>query len=145
MRTPVVLKETVPELRIIDDALWQQVKPRQNAVRTEMGKDEAGNPLNRAHRRKFLLSGLLECGCCGTPYAILAQDRYGCANRRSKATCDNGQTINRQRIEERVLGALKSRLLTPDLVAHFVKTFEVETARLLGESAIPSPAPRTSL
>ena len=82
---------SVPELRIIEDEHWQKVKARQKAVRTEMGKDEHGNPLNRAHRRKFLLSGLLSCGCCGAPYAILAQDRYGCANRRSKATCDNGQ------------------------------------------------------
>ena len=58
---PVEQREitTVPELRIIDDELWQRVKARQNAVRTEMGKDATGNPLNRAHRRKFLLSGLL--------------------------------------------------------------------------------------
>lgn len=75
----------VPQLCIIDEELWQKVKARQMAVRTEMGKDKHGNPLNRAHRRKFLLSGLLSCGCCGASYAILAQDRYGCANRRSKA------------------------------------------------------------
>ena len=103
----------VPELRIVDEQLWQKVKARQMAVRTEMGKDEIGNPFNRAHRRKFLLSGLLACGCCGAPYAILAQDRYGCANRHSKATCTNARTINRQRAEERVLSALQSRLLTP--------------------------------
>jgi hypothetical protein len=30
-----------------------------------LGLDETGNPLNRAHRHKFLLSGLLKCGCCG--------------------------------------------------------------------------------
>jgi site-specific DNA recombinase len=77
----------VPELRIIEDELWQRVKARQNAVHTEMGKDLTGNPLNRAHRRKFLLSGLLSCGLCGANYAILSQDRCGCATYRSKAAC----------------------------------------------------------
>jgi hypothetical protein len=41
--------------RIIDDQLWQKVKARQQEARIEMGKDQAGNTLNQAHRRKFLL------------------------------------------------------------------------------------------
>ena len=119
----------VPELRIVDDALWQRVKARQRMVRTEMGKDPtSGGALNRAHRRKYLLSGLLTCGCCGGGYTVMAQDRYGCATRRGKGTCDNARTIDRQRIEGRVLGALKDRLLTPDLVDEFVRTFEAELA-----------------
>jgi site-specific DNA recombinase len=93
----------VPELRIIDDALWQRVKQRQADVRIEIGRDAGGNALNRMHRREFLLSGLLTCGCCGGGYTILAQDRYGCATRRSKGTCDNATTIRRQSIEKRVL------------------------------------------
>lgn len=80
----------VPELRIIDDELWRQVKTRQGEVRTEMGKDASGNALNRTHRRKFLLSGLLTCSCCGAGYAVLSQDRYGCSTYRSKAACTNG-------------------------------------------------------
>jgi len=120
----------VPELRIIDDALWKQVKQRQSAVRTEIGRDTTGNALNRSHRRKFLLSGLLTCGCCGGGYTIIGQDRYGCATRRSKGTCSNGKTILRQNIEARVLGALKDRLLTPDLVDEFVRAFETELAIL---------------
>ena len=129
---PVEQREitAVPELRIIDDELWQRVKARQNAVRTEMGKDETGNPLNRAHRRKFLLSGLLTCGCCGAGYAVLSQDRYGCATYRSKAACTNDVTITRQTVEARVLAGLKDRLLTPELVATFVTTFQQELARL---------------
>src|SRR5271168_2975568 len=98
-----------------------------------MCRDATGNPLNRAHRRKFLLSGLLECGCCGAGYAILAQDRYGCANRWSKATCTNDVTINRQTVEQRVVAGLKDRLLTPDLVETFITTFQEELARLQRE------------
>jgi site-specific DNA recombinase len=124
----------VPELRIIDDELWQRVKARQKAVRTDMGKDATGNPLNRAHRRKFLLSGLLACGCCSAGYAVLSQDRCGCATYRSKAACTNKVTITRQTVEARVLAGLKERLLTPELVATFVTTFQQELARLHRES-----------
>ena len=125
----------MPELRIVDDELLQRVKARQNVIRTEMVKDATGNPLNRAHRRKFLLSGLLTCGCRGAGYAILAQDRYGCANPRSKATCTNNIAINRQTVEARVLAGLKNRLLTPELVATFVTTLQQELASLQRESA----------
>ena len=44
---------------------------------------------------------------CGGGYTIVAQDRYGCATRRSKGTCDNYATIGRQEIEARVLGGLR--------------------------------------
>src|SRR5262249_5536719 len=101
-------RNEAPELRIIDDELWQRVKARQQEARTEMGKDEAGNALNRAHRRKFLLSELLVCGECGGGYTIMGKDRYGCATRRAKGTCGNAKTITRQKIESRVLGGLKT-------------------------------------
>jgi len=133
---PVEQREitAVPELRIIDDALWQQAKARQNEVRTEMGKDATGNPLNRAHRSKFLLSGLLKCGCCGAGYAVVAADRYGCSTYRSKGTCSNNISITRQSVEARVLAGLQDRLLTPELVATFITTFQQELARLQRDS-----------
>jgi hypothetical protein len=38
----------VPHLRIVDDALWQQVNARQNMLRFEIGREVGGNALNRA-------------------------------------------------------------------------------------------------
>ncbi len=125
----------VPELRIVPQDLWDTVKQRQAEARIEMGEDDEGNALNRAHRRHFLLSGLLTCGCCGGGYTIVGKDRYGCANRRGKGTCNNGHTIVRQRIEQRVLSALKSRMLTPELVEEFVRTFAEEVALHQREAA----------
>ena len=81
---------------------------------------------NRAHRRKFLLSGLLTCGACGGPYTIVGKDRYACATRRAKGTCSNDISITRQAIEARVLSGLKDRLLAPELVAEFVQAFQDE-------------------
>jgi DNA invertase Pin-like site-specific DNA recombinase len=116
----------VPELRIIDDDLWQRVKSRQQQARIEMGKDEQGNALNRLHRRKFLLSELLVCGSCGGRYTVVGKDRYGCATRRAKGTCSNDKTITRQRIETRVLGGLRDKLMAPELVAEFIRAYQEE-------------------
>lgn len=116
----------IPELRIIDDDLWQQVKRRQKEARIEMGKDESGNALNRVHRRKFLLSELLVCGQCGGRYTVVGKDRYGCATRRAKGTCSNDRTITRRKIEARVLGGLKDKLMAPELVAEFIRSYQAE-------------------
>ena len=122
-------------MRIIDDELWQQVRARQQTVRFEIGRTEDGNALNRVHRRKFLLSGLLECGCCGGGYTIVGKDRYGCATLRAKGTCANQRTIMRQHIETRVLCGLKERLLAPELVAEAVRVFADEMAASRKEAA----------
>ena len=58
----------------------------------------------------------------------MGKDRYGCATRRSKGTCDNSQTILRRRVEQRVLSGLKYRLLAPELIAEFVRAFAEEMA-----------------
>src|SRR5205807_2024678 len=122
----------VPHLRIVDDALWDRVKERQREVRLEMRRDEDGNALNRAHRRQFLLSGLLVCGCCGGGYTITGKDRYSCATRRSKGTCANGLVISRQEIEARIFAGLKSRLMAPELVEVFVAEYAAELRRIAG-------------
>jgi hypothetical protein len=125
----------VPHLRIVDQILWDRVRSRQADVHLEMGRDADGNALNRMHRRRFLLGGLLACGHCGGGYTVIGKDRYGCATRRSKGTCDNARTITRQRIEQRVLSGLKDRLLAPELVAEFVRAFAEEMANLQRQAA----------
>jgi site-specific DNA recombinase len=127
-------RTAVPHLRIIEDGLWHEVKRRQETTAFEMGRDESGNALNRAHRRRFLLSGLLVCGCCGSGYTIMAKDRYGCAGRRSKGMCSNDRTISRHEIEARILKALKQNLLTPELVAEFTRAYQEEVNRLTKEA-----------
>ncbi len=124
----------VPHLQIIDHALWDRVKARQQEVSFEIGRNDKGNALNRAHRRRFLLSGLLVCGCCGGAYTIIGLDRYGCATRRSKGTCSNTFAIGRADIEERVVSGLKERMMAPELVAAFVDEFNAELRRIAGNA-----------
>ena len=118
----------LPELRVVDQALWEAVKSRQAATTFAMGRDETGQKLNQAHRRKFVLSGLLKCGVCGGGYTIMAKDRYGCAAHTKSGTCDNGATISRAAVEQRVLGDLQDRMLSPELVGAFVEAYQAEIA-----------------
>jgi site-specific DNA recombinase len=109
------------------------VKLRQRGLSFEIRRDDSGNALNRTHRRKFLFSGLLKCGCCGGGFTIVSPDRYGCAARRSKGTCKNNATVSRQEIESRVLDGLKERLMSPELVREFIRAFQEEANRAAAE------------
>jgi hypothetical protein len=125
----------VPELRIVDDALWAAVKARQAEVLLVMSRDADGNALNGAHRQKYLLSGLLACGVCGGGFTIVNAHDYGCATARAKGTCSNHYRIRREGLERRVLDGLKHRLLAPELVEEFARAFQEEVNRLAAEQS----------
>jgi site-specific DNA recombinase len=120
----------VPELRIIEDTLWHQVKERQSEIGFKVARDEGGNALNRAHRRKFLLSGLLICGCCGSGYTIIGKDVYGCRRHKGMGNCSNGARVSRVDVERRILAALKEKLIAPELIAAFTRAYQEEVNRL---------------
>ncbi len=91
----------VPELRIVDDALWQDAKTRQGELAEKYAiaatRNAHANPMNAAHRPRYLLSGLLECGVCGGPYSMRGQGRYGCSNHVMTGSCANSHPARRDR------------------------------------------------
>jgi hypothetical protein len=125
----------VPELRIVEDALWQAVKARQAELAklfeaTTMGVREArAKRFNMTRRPIFLLSGLLTCGCCQGKYGIIMNDRYGCLNHHRRGTCSNVRTIRRPLIEQRALSGLTDRLVSPEAVAEAVRAYHEEMNR----------------
>ena len=125
--------EDVPDLRIIDDELWEATKARQRHTRHAVHDGTGATRPERAKRPHYLLSGLMKCGCCGGGFTLVGRDRYGCANARNRGTCDNRLTIARQDIEHMVLDGLKGRLLHPDLIAEFVAEYQAEYNRLMAQ------------
>jgi site-specific DNA recombinase len=121
--------EDVPELRIIDDDLWHAAKARQQGTRRQIaeGRDIRSE---RARRPRYLLSGLLQCGVCGSGFSKISQHHYGCSTARNKGTCDNKLTIRRDVIEPVVLAGLKEQLMQPDAYKAFVAEFNRELNRL---------------
>ena len=141
----------VPELRIVDDELWQAVKDRQHeltekyATVIEATQTARANRLNGTHRPRHLLSGLLECGACGGPYAMRGQDRYGCSNHVMNGSCSNSRGIRRTELEERVLIGLRDHLMAPDVADEAVRAWAEETNRLNRERSASSEAERKEL
>jgi site-specific DNA recombinase len=126
--------KNLPELRIIDDQLWDKVKARQKATRASVdtGAKSGARP-ERARRPAYLFSGLLRCGVCGGGFTMVNMVQYACNNARSKGTCSNKTGIRRDRLEELILEGLKSKLMKPTLVKEFVAEFQRETNRLSGQ------------
>jgi len=122
--------EDVPELRIIDEKLWDRAKARQGDLSIKDGEPAAGANLNLRHRDQYLLSGLIKCEACHSNYIIVGKDTYGCSTRRMKGTCSNDHRLNRHEIEAKVLSGLKERLANPELVDYFIQEFNREVARL---------------
>ena len=119
----------VPHLRIVSDELWERAKARQTRMRTEMATKPNGNPLNGARRRQYLLSGVVVCGTCGSRYTIVGGDCFGCSAYKHKGTCTNNLRIGRQVLEDRVLSGLKAKMMAPDMVEEFVRTYHEEIKR----------------
>ena len=124
----------VPDLRIIDDALWNQAQELQNSRSRETRPDINQCPDWQHRRPKHLFSGLIKCAECGGGISLVSRVYYGCSTRRNKGTCKNRLTVRLDRLEEAVLLGLQERLLTPELTKAFVQEYTREINRLRAES-----------
>ena len=143
--------QDVPELRIVEDSVWEAAKCRQAALAIEFQESiqavrkTFANRLNGQHRKRFLFSGLLSCGMCGGNYVVIQNDRYGCANHFRRGACKNGHTVKRDVIEMRIFDGLKKILVTPQAAEKAVRDFQVETNRLNHERRAAAEADKRTL
>jgi DNA invertase Pin-like site-specific DNA recombinase len=113
-------------LRIVKQKLWDRVKERQRRMscRTAVAALDAKKGTFRERRSKFLLSGLLHCGCCGGGYVMRDDDRLCCSSFLKSGTCANHLRIARKVLEDKVLTALKQRLAgDPEQLATFCEAY----------------------
>jgi len=136
--------QSVPELQIINDALWARTRERRSEITIDKGDTTDGvRPLRK--RPKYMLSGLLRCGCCGGAYNLVSATALGCTAARSKGTCDNRRNIRRDHLEERVLHALRHHLMDPSLFAEFCEEFTTEMNRLRKDASKAISALKTEI
>ena len=122
--------QDVPELRIIEDQLWDRVQNRLAGIRDGAGVRKAREKKFWLHRRaKHLLTGLAHCGACGSPLAAAGRDYLSCSTASRQGTCGNRKGIRRGVLESLIHDALKDNLMHPDLVAEFIKEFHAEVNR----------------
>ena len=72
----------------------------------------------------------MEPGEGGGGYVMYWRDRLACFGARSRGTCTNRLTISRQEVEERVLLALRDKLMRRDLFEDFCREYVRELNRL---------------
>uniref|UniRef100_UPI0005525CD1 recombinase family protein n=1 Tax=Bradyrhizobium liaoningense TaxID=43992 RepID=UPI0005525CD1 len=108
--------QEVPELRIVDQEMWDAVKTRQQTLAYEPSAP-GENKLNDRRRPRYLFAGLVKCGCCGSGYTMISKDLLGCATARNKGTCNNRLNIRRDVVETSVLSGLRTHLMEPELRA----------------------------
>ncbi|RBM05172.1 recombinase family protein [Novacetimonas cocois] len=136
--------QEVPELRIIEQDLWDAVKARQ--AETTFSQPARGNEaLNHRRRPRHLFAGLIRCGCCGGGYSMISKDLLGCSTARNKGTCDNRLNIRRDALEASVLSGLRTHLMEPDLFREFCNEFTREVNRLRMELGADLAAMRNEL
>src|SRR5260370_10970811 len=87
------IMQDVPDLRIVDDQLWNEVKARQLRVRHALTHDNVGVRSERARRRVCLLSNLLKGGACGRGFSEVSLHHYGCSSAPTRAPCNNLLTM----------------------------------------------------
>jgi site-specific DNA recombinase len=116
----------VPELRILDDKLFDAARAR---------RLDAGTPASRRRPKSTrLLSGLLRCGSCGSGMALTGSDRSGprvrCSRNRESGSCSNGTKYYIDKIERLVLDRLKAQIDNPKLMGQFVEAYLAERRAL---------------
>ena len=117
-----------PDLRIVDEPLWQRVQARRAEIRAHYDQPrEFGK--GRAACGTYWLSGLLVCAECGGVLTIRTgsrqrgDQRYGCSRhwRRGPAACPNHVLVRRDVAERKIVGLLQERLYTPEVVERLVE------------------------
>jgi len=91
----------------------------------------------RQRKAKFLLSGLLKCGCCDGGLSMKDRDhgriRIHCSTMREAGTCENRKVFYMDEIEKAALSGLEQHLKAPHLLKEFARAYQEERERLSGE------------
>lgn len=112
------------DLRIVGDNLWKAVGAK--LEEKSIGRCPKNNPLTAARRPRYLLSGKMECGCCGSNFRMVATPFLGCGGYVSGKKCETKQRVEYSRAEEAILNGLKTHLLTPENIDRFLDMYEEE-------------------
>ena len=119
-------RSEAPHLAIVDKDVFAAAQGRK-ADRSRVAPE-------RSRKARFLLSGLLKCGCCGG--SLVMKDRSAgrvrlhCSRMREAGTCDNRRTFYMDEIEATVLDGLAQHLKDPALLKAFAQGYEDERRRL---------------
>jgi len=123
-----------PDLRIIDENLWDRVQTRLKAVASAYIRD-GGKWWGRPATEKHLLTGLLKDDVCGRNIIIIGGrsgvpgkrkpiSYYGCAyhHGRGHTVCANDTRVRKEVLEARVIECFEATVLSPEAALYVIET-----------------------
>jgi site-specific DNA recombinase len=120
----------VPELRIVDDELWEAVQARFKGLKPR-GKGQV--------RKRRLLTGILKCGACGAGMAVngswAGRLRVQCTRYRESRTCTHSRTYFLDHIEDIVIRILRVLMTDPAWIEDGARILIEERGNIIGARA----------
>ena len=114
------------QLRIIDQALWDRVRDRQQAQSERIGERvSAGlsktSAKSTGRSPRYLFSSLLKCGVCGSSYTIRGRTHYACGRHLDGRACSQTKGVKRAVVEPGLLQGIRAELLSDEAVQTAIK------------------------
>jgi DNA invertase Pin-like site-specific DNA recombinase len=122
----------VPELRIIDDALWEKVQALHSRRRTERAINGTARKKSKSPRildthNQHALTGWVKCGWCGGQKSLANDSRYLCSTHRYAKKCKNSRGVKEPVLMTATFQALRDRIKSgPDFRGRFIGAFARE-------------------
>lgn len=119
-----------PELRIIDQQLWDDVQERIVFVQEHYNFGNKPGLAPRAFTSPNLLTGFMKCGTCGANLIIVSgrgklnRPRYGCPQNFNRGACSNNVKELADVLAERLFAELQRAVLQPEAIDFAVQEFE---------------------
>ena len=114
----------VPELRIVPDEIFEAVQ----AQIIERSHSERHSNIGIHKRPKYLLSGLLKCGACGSGMSRMGDDKSGrtrirCSAHTNSGACPGPKTFYAEEVENLVINSLTMELASPDQIKIYAERY----------------------
>jgi site-specific DNA recombinase len=129
----------VPEWRIVPEELWERAQARIRFVGERFSSRHLGGFTRTEQSKKYLFSGFLICGVCGSRMVIVtgsgkrAYVRYGCPSHRYRGTCPNRLMIRLDRLESQLIAGLTERISKPEIIEYALRRFQEQLQTRLRE------------
>jgi site-specific DNA recombinase len=94
-------------LRIVSDDLIDKARHRTKA------RTSGDTRIRSGGKAKYLLSGLLRCGCCNQNFIVAGHSRYACGSHREGKACNNDIFVSRADVESALLGPIRRERTSP--------------------------------
>ena len=120
----------VPEWRIVPEELSERAQARKRFAGKRFSASRLGGFHRTERRRRYIFSGFLVCGICGSKMVIASGSgkrgyvKYGCPSHRYRGTCSNGLMIRQDRLEAQLIAGLTERVAKSDLIEYALTRFQ---------------------